>query len=213
MVIPSRWFAGGKGLDEFRESMLADKRLRAIDDYPKLVRGVFQGWSFKGGVCYFLWDRDHPRRLCECTTHLRDVASPTADVARFSKTAWTSSSASMRRSVDPQEGHCGREVAEATRSTCLMTSSLRSWLAPESRSGWQPTFKRQANAVSEDVFRSTRTVGRDTSTRTPLRLQRELDRQVEGVHPDARRAGTGGKDIYPTGSRHAVRRRARHRLY
>ena len=33
LVIPSRWFAGGKGLDEFREGMLADKRTRSIDDY------------------------------------------------------------------------------------------------------------------------------------------------------------------------------------
>jgi site-specific DNA-methyltransferase (adenine-specific) len=33
LVIPARWFAGGKGLDDFRESMLADDRLRSIDDY------------------------------------------------------------------------------------------------------------------------------------------------------------------------------------
>ena len=40
MVIPSRWLAGGKGLDEFRERMLADKRLRHIVDYPEALRGV-----------------------------------------------------------------------------------------------------------------------------------------------------------------------------
>jgi site-specific DNA-methyltransferase (adenine-specific) len=33
MVIPARWFAGGKGLDEFRQSMLADERLRTINDF------------------------------------------------------------------------------------------------------------------------------------------------------------------------------------
>ena len=59
MVIPARWFAGGKGLDEFRESMLTDDRLRSIDDYLN-ASDVFPGVGLKGGVCYFLWDRDNP---------------------------------------------------------------------------------------------------------------------------------------------------------
>ena len=50
MVIPARWFAGGKGLDEFRESMLADDRLRSIDDYLS-ASDVFPGVGLKGGVC------------------------------------------------------------------------------------------------------------------------------------------------------------------
>lgn len=69
MVIPSRWFAGGKGLDEFRESMLADGRLRSIDDYLSAA-DVFPGVGLKGGVNYFLWDRDHPGE-CEVTTHFK----------------------------------------------------------------------------------------------------------------------------------------------
>ena len=62
MVIPARWFAGGKGLDEFRESMLTDNRLRSIDDYLS-ASDVFPGVGLKGGVCYFLWDRDNPSDL------------------------------------------------------------------------------------------------------------------------------------------------------
>ena len=69
MVIPSRWFAGGKGLDEFRESMLSDGRLRSIDDFLSAA-DVFPGVGLKGGVSFFLWDRDHPGP-CAVTTHFK----------------------------------------------------------------------------------------------------------------------------------------------
>lgn len=57
-VTPSRWFAGGKGLDAYRARMLADRRMRKIVDFPKLYDG-FPGVKIRGGVSYFLWDRDH----------------------------------------------------------------------------------------------------------------------------------------------------------
>lgn len=58
MVTPSRWFAGGKGLDQYRERMLADRRIREIVDYPKLYDG-FPGVKIRGGISYFLWDNDY----------------------------------------------------------------------------------------------------------------------------------------------------------
>ncbi|MDH3890938.1 MAG: Eco57I restriction-modification methylase domain-containing protein [candidate division Zixibacteria bacterium] len=76
MIIPSRWFTGGKGLDEFRESMLTDDRLRSIDDYL-MASDVFPGVALKGGVCYFLWDRDN-RGACRVTTHFKDWPVSTA---------------------------------------------------------------------------------------------------------------------------------------
>ncbi|HSV73113.1 MAG TPA: Eco57I restriction-modification methylase domain-containing protein [Chthonomonadales bacterium] len=76
LVIPSRWFAGGKGLDEFREAMLADNRLRSIDDYLSAA-DVFPGVGLKGGVCYFLWERDNPG-LCRVTTRFKDWPVSTA---------------------------------------------------------------------------------------------------------------------------------------
>lgn len=57
MIIPSRWFAGGMGLDEFRKEMLNDDQLRTIVDYPD-ARECFPGVDIAGGVCYFLWARD-----------------------------------------------------------------------------------------------------------------------------------------------------------
>jgi site-specific DNA-methyltransferase (adenine-specific) len=70
MVIPARWFAGGMGLDEFRESMLNDNRLRVIHDHLT-ASDVFPGVGLKGGVCYFLWERDNPGK-CNVTTYYKN---------------------------------------------------------------------------------------------------------------------------------------------
>ena len=65
-VTPSRWMAGGKGLDKYRGRMLSDKRMRRIVDYPKLYEG-FPGVKIRGGISYFLWDREH-NGPCEVQT-------------------------------------------------------------------------------------------------------------------------------------------------
>ena len=57
-VTPSRWMAGGKGLDKYRARMLSDRRIRRIVDFPKLYEG-FPGVKIRGGISYFLWDREH----------------------------------------------------------------------------------------------------------------------------------------------------------
>ena len=58
MIMPSRWFIGGKSLDEFRENMLHDDRLEELIDYADF-HDVFPTVDLAGGVCYFLWDACH----------------------------------------------------------------------------------------------------------------------------------------------------------
>jgi hypothetical protein len=66
LVVPSRWMSGGLGLTEFRQSMLEDKRLNRMTDYPDSNQ-IFPGVEVKGGICYFLWNRKHDGK-CEVTT-------------------------------------------------------------------------------------------------------------------------------------------------
>jgi hypothetical protein len=80
MIIPSRWFSGGKGLDEFRQEMLSDKHIRKLVDYDNF-KEVFPGVDLAGGACFFLWDRDNEGD-CEVTNvsgNIRNTATRALD--------------------------------------------------------------------------------------------------------------------------------------
>ena len=71
MIIPSRWFSGGMGLDKFRSEMLNDGKITEMVDYPN-SHDVFTGVDVPGGVCYFLWDRSY-KGECKVTNSSRHI--------------------------------------------------------------------------------------------------------------------------------------------
>lgn len=58
MIVPARWYSGGRGLDDFRNTMLHDNRLSKLVDFENFSE-VFPGVDVAGGVCYFLWEKDY----------------------------------------------------------------------------------------------------------------------------------------------------------
>lgn len=73
MIIPARWYSGGKGLDDFRQTMLNDKGIRRLVDYTD-SKELFPGVDIAGGICYFLWDRDNPG-ICTYTNNYNGEAT------------------------------------------------------------------------------------------------------------------------------------------
>ena len=78
MVIPARWFAGGRGLDDFRDKMLNDNRISNLVDYPNAV-DCFPGVDISGGVCYFLWNRNYKG---ECSVKTIRSGQPLSTIKR-----------------------------------------------------------------------------------------------------------------------------------
>ena len=65
-IIPSRWYASGRGLDSFRNMMLTEHKLKKLVDYED-AKKVFPTTQIAGGVCYFLADKNN-NISCEVTT-------------------------------------------------------------------------------------------------------------------------------------------------
>jgi len=79
MIMPSRWYSGGKGLDEFRDKMLNDKKISMLHDFLNPEQ-VFPKTNIRGGICYFLWDSayNNEESLIKVVTHQLNAAPVTA---------------------------------------------------------------------------------------------------------------------------------------
>lgn len=81
MITPSRWFTGGRGLDEFRDEMLSSNQLKEIHDFLEASE-LFPGVEIKGGVNYFLWQKDY---IGECLVNIYDKGECVSSVKRYLK--------------------------------------------------------------------------------------------------------------------------------
>jgi hypothetical protein len=79
MIMPSRWYSGGKGLDDFRDKMLNDKKISMLHDFLNPEQ-VFPKTNIRGGICYFLWDSayNNEESLIKVVTHQLNAAPVTA---------------------------------------------------------------------------------------------------------------------------------------
>jgi len=58
MIMPAKWYSGGKGLDDFRNNMLKDQRISYMADFAN-SRDCFPTVDIAGGICYFLWNQNY----------------------------------------------------------------------------------------------------------------------------------------------------------
>jgi site-specific DNA-methyltransferase (adenine-specific) len=191
-VIPSRWFSGGMGLDEFRESMLTDDRLRSINDYLA-ASDVFQGgMGGKGGVCYFLWDRENPG-TCKVSTHFKDWPVSTATRPLLEKGADVF--------IRFNEG-----VSILKKVAAVETGSSKSLELPESKMfmqlvssigafGLESTF-RGKDQKSKNDLKVYRNGGVGYVARSEIAKEREVFDKWK-VFIGRAAPGTGNKDTYP----------------
>ena len=191
MVIPSRWFAGGKGLDEFRESMLTDDRMRSIDDYL-CASDVFPGVGLKGGVCYFLWDRDNPGQ-CRVSTHYKDEPPSTTSRELLEEGAdvfirFNEGLAILKKVVAVESGETNSLLLPETKRFELLVSSRKPF-------GLETTFRGKMAKGKGDILvyqnGGTSYIPRN-SVSSGLSL---IDKWKDFTGYAA--PGTGNKDTYP----------------
>tara|TARA_B100000780_G_C21125183_1_gene456300 strand:+ start:4239 stop:6032 length:1794 start_codon:yes stop_codon:yes gene_type:complete len=82
LIIPARWYAGGKGLDTFRETMLNDKSISKLFDYPN-SNDCFKNVDIAGGLCYFLWDKNYSGKTTITNYINSELSTDTRDLDVF----------------------------------------------------------------------------------------------------------------------------------
>ena len=191
MVMPARWFSGGMGLDEFRESMLADDRVRSIDDYLSAA-DVFPGVGLKGGVCYFLWDRDN-RGPCRVTTHFKDwpattVTRPLLETGADVFIRFNEGLSILKKVVTVETGDGESLALPESKRFMKLVSSIGAF-------GLDSTFRGKGTPSANDL-KVYRNGGVGYIARSEVTKEREVI-DMWKVFVGRAAPGTGNRDTYP----------------
>ena len=108
MIIPARWYAGGKGLDKFRKDMLEDKHISHLVDYVN-AKDCFAGNSIGGGVCYFLRDRDYQGDCAYTNIHNGEQSTQTRNLGEYDVFVRYNEALSIIRKIDLTADGCFAE--------------------------------------------------------------------------------------------------------
>jgi site-specific DNA-methyltransferase (adenine-specific) len=191
MVIPARWFSGGMGLDGFRESMLTDDRVRSINDYLT-ASDVFPGVGLKGGVCYFLWDRDNPGP-CRVTTYYKNEPPSTATRALLEEGAdvfirFNEGLSILKKVVAVETGSVKSLELPETKKFMNLVSSIGAF-------GLDSTFRGKEKKSRNDL-KVYRNGGVGYISRSEIEKERSVFDKWK-VFVGRAAPGTGNKDTYP----------------
>jgi len=121
MIIPSRWFAGGMGLDDFREEMLNDNRITTLIDYVD-ARDCFPGVDIAGGVCYFLWERDRKDNCAVVSRFNGNEYTSKRPLNEFKTFVRFDPAVTILRKIVAQKEELLTKIISATRPFGLQTS-------------------------------------------------------------------------------------------
>ncbi len=83
IIIPARWYTGGRGLDDFRATMLSDSHISHIVDYADSSE-CFPGVNIAGGICYLLWEKEYSGQCDICNISRGERITMTRSLAEFS---------------------------------------------------------------------------------------------------------------------------------
>lgn len=120
MIMPAKWYNGGRNLDEFRATMLSDRRISRLFDYVDSSE-IFNTVDVAGGVCYFLWDANH-NDLCTVTTHLNgSISTHVRQLDEFDTYIRYYEGVSILKKVQAKESHYLSETASSQKPFGLRT--------------------------------------------------------------------------------------------